>query len=562
MDFSTSPMHTSDLAARACAQCRESKKKCDKKLPKCGRCDRLEWSCLYGEQEKGNGDHDGRSAEGSRNGDTESKLDEIIRRLDRLETGKITPVRTSSSSPQLPLSSGPDVHPTQAGADPYAESKDPGTAPFNCRINASLLRPSYMSFITVMNIMQTIHKEGASGRQIAQKYTSTIHTWMPLLSSEGITQRATSYDDLHGLPEVAILLLSMFLLTQEKSQLVQTGADHHPSYLLCKHLFSTTYAVVEVSWDLLRAGILLALFEHMHAMQERSKMTLGTCMTMLSLLLARKTQGDGHNVSLAERANIWWATAIIDRYINPAPIAPNGRFLISHGDTTVSPIATDSYTGIFPNTAPGYPPNPSIEPPWKYLPIDPTLAGEAKAAQILGEVQELIHHVLEHIEMECLAFTTLQNKIFDVSTGLKIGHYCPFHASSHSGEWTSLTAVLIFHCFSYQKATMLGLQEIVIPAIGLLREAVDLANMRAKVYTEHLDDAGLSPHEVSPSMITSLFLGALGEYLLEQKGELALGLEAQYFCKNLLIRFSGEWGLAREYLSRLAVSSFLIEEIL
>ncbi|KKK14870.1 hypothetical protein ARAM_002834 [Aspergillus rambellii] len=501
----------------------------------------LALDCQYSEQ---NGDSRLHApAESLEREDTSSKLDEILRRLDRIESAcqphekvvTINPSLFQEPAASCPVGSSlPDTDPASSSTGTRSQT------PPNCQINPNFLRPSYLNLITDMNVLQTLENEGIFPRQVTQKYLSTVHTWMPMLSSDDLFRRFADFENLNFSSEFSILILSMYTLIRKKSA---TGTEaESPVYLMCKHLFAVTYSLAGVSWDLLRAGVLLALYEHIHGISEKSKMTIGLCITMLSLLLEKENRGDGTQFPKEEMTRLWWSIAIVDRYINPLPLSPSGRFLIDYADP-LRPLNTTESGTMHSDPSAQAIQYSSIQAPWKSLPTDHTLSGESKAAQLLGQVQQFIHRAEFSLNIGCHEYALFHEKILTVLTCLKTVEYCPFRNDSHRGYWTSLSAVLLFCCFLYQKAVDGGVEDILTILTPCTVEAVQVADERAKNFTEARLNMTLDCHEVTPSMITCLYLGALGESLLVQRGLLDPGV--QYHCKGFLIALSGEWGLAR-----------------
>lgn len=291
---------------RACLPCRESKKKCDKLLPQCSRCQRclsialcipvliigrckLNTSlprfildCIY--------DDPTEVPEST----ARTKLDEVLLRLDKIEARLSSgqQLRTSSATGELRQE-------TAGSSEPVVLSRG--------QINHKHLRPSYLRFSTIMNVVQVFVDEGTSVADVARKYMLTTRTWLPLLSQERLETEVQRFKMLEASPGMAVLFLSMYLLNNRGSVHGDSLLES-PLYLTCKQLFSLSHSLDEASVELVQAGVLISVFEYMQCIADRAILTLGICAAILSSL-------EGKTLSSLEDEVIrtWWAVVITCR---------------------------------------------------------------------------------------------------------------------------------------------------------------------------------------------------------------------------------------------------------
>ena len=110
-------------------------------------------------------------------------------------------------------------------------------------------------------------------------YFDTIHTWMPFISHKrmnlGIPLRNAG-------PDLAMLFLAMKLVTSPPAGTGLPSCD--PLYTSAKAFLALFEANGEVSLLCLQAMVLIALYEHGHAVYPTAWMTVGACVRYAEML--------------------------------------------------------------------------------------------------------------------------------------------------------------------------------------------------------------------------------------------------------------------------------------
>lgn len=175
------------------------------------------------------------------------------------------------------------------------------------QINHKQLRPSYVRFTTIMNVVQVFSDYGTSVADVTEKYTLTTRKWLPVISQERLESEIPRFKMLEASPGIAVLFLAMYLLNTHPSVLGDPLLESK-LYLTCKHLFSLSHSLGEVSEELAQAGVLIAVFEYMQCLPDRAILTLGICAAILTSL-------DGKTPSSFEGdvVRTWWTITITCR---------------------------------------------------------------------------------------------------------------------------------------------------------------------------------------------------------------------------------------------------------
>ena len=158
----------------------------------------------------------------------------------------------------------------------------------------------------------------------ASKYFSSVHTWIPFISKKRFygTHLQPSFQ---AQPDLVLLLLALKLVTTPPHP--RPRNPRTPLYHTVKHFYLDVESSSIFSLLVLQAGILLALYEILHAIYPAAFLSIGTC--------ARYAYSLGINVGsslnvtrvltlveVEERKRVWWAIVILDRYFSCFFLAP------------------------------------------------------------------------------------------------------------------------------------------------------------------------------------------------------------------------------------------------
>jgi hypothetical protein len=151
----------------------------------------------------------------------------------------------------------------------------------------------------------------------ASCYFENIHTWMPFISKKRF-YASHLRTPLQTRPDIVLLLLALKLITTPPPS--RPRNPRTPLYHAVKHFHLDVESSSAVSTPTLQAGILLALYEILHAIYPAAFQSIGAC--------ARYAHALGINVSkslntkrmltlveVEERRRVWWAIVILDRFV-------------------------------------------------------------------------------------------------------------------------------------------------------------------------------------------------------------------------------------------------------
>ncbi|PGH28097.1 hypothetical protein AJ80_00355 [Polytolypa hystricis UAMH7299] len=256
-DPSSSLRMQNQAPLRTCAQCKASKKKCDKTLPSCDRCSRLSLPCIYTE------------AAEIAPADIISKFHTVSNRLERLEAHVFTSTEQGTAVRSSPTSS-PGVMELKAT---------------EWHLSPSLLRPSYLDIIVGSNVFKILEERGMTVRDVGEKFFSTVYNFMPIISKEWFLKRADAAQALDSSGAFLLLVMAIVLILENPTDDSNYSTNSSPVlYQVCKYHYSLFLSLKEPSTELVQAGLCIALYEHSQCISDRAYITIGTCARMASLL--------------------------------------------------------------------------------------------------------------------------------------------------------------------------------------------------------------------------------------------------------------------------------------
>ncbi|KAI1085050.1 hypothetical protein F5B20DRAFT_129248 [Whalleya microplaca] len=386
------PMVVDSQAPRACEKCRASKRKCDKKLPFCDRCKRLNAKCHYTQDPSMNG-LNGHGVQvicyqpHSLTNDGLLQGAEPLNGISASEILALIPASTRPGEPQVDWRTTIDtyfacVHPWYAVVHPVLFEHH------------------------IANLRATANSpESSESRDSISNISSLSNGHM-----ENHSPMHGSISSYQGTPdliskELALLVVAMYLIT--RMRLTDTGE---------RQMFDETYRAVkrmlsmllvgcigdpEPSIELLQCASLIALYEYGHGEAVTSYRTLGHAVTMANFLDIKPCQIDDilrkniNNVSdLEEEQNhsIWWGMFILEQFIHQDEGGRHLPFLLE----------SPSRNTLLPETPPM---SPVLSSAGKNTPTPPrlrhlstsVLVGEEKFGQfqLSAKVSSLLHRALQ-----------------------------------------------------------------------------------------------------------------------------------------------------------------------
>ncbi|KAH8881068.1 hypothetical protein GQ53DRAFT_848507 [Thozetella sp. PMI_491] len=267
---------TQGRAAQACQQCSRLKRKCQRELPECSLCTRLCKPCVY---------PTGRKPYGS---------------------GKVPNV----SSPAAP------------GDRNVASAPFPDTFFLDGELFHSVPRTTLgVAHPTPLHVSQLL---GADVTAICDSYFSSVDTWFPFVSRKRLKQsiEASLPCEASG---IALLLLCMRLVVDIPEE-GHASAAQSSLYKTAKSFVNAIEDEHPTSFHLFQSTILLALYEAGHGIYPAAYLTAGRA-ARLGLLRGVHDRKNATQLfrlpptwtSWEEERRAWWATLILERFINIGP---------------------------------------------------------------------------------------------------------------------------------------------------------------------------------------------------------------------------------------------------
>jgi hypothetical protein len=236
----------------------------------------------------------------------DSKFDEILRRLDRIEVYVARPETT-----EKPIA----VSKSTKASD--NDSVEPGsTSPRVYQFNPALLSPSYMAIILEMNVLRVLETYHMSLEAIGERYYRTIDKWLPIIPEQKLLQVVECQKTMIRAGEFVLCALCMVLVTAPPTYFAGLPHEDSDLYRNCKYHYSLFLSLGEPSIDLIQAGILITLFEHVHSVADRAYLTIGTVARMAYMLeLDQPSPQQANQAQTEERNRAWWAIVLLDGYV-------------------------------------------------------------------------------------------------------------------------------------------------------------------------------------------------------------------------------------------------------
>ncbi|KAH7121582.1 putative fungal-specific transcription factor [Dactylonectria macrodidyma] len=303
------------IARISCIPCRKSKRRCDKKIPSCDLCTKKEVDCSYPLR------HSAAKAQAALLAASNSVRGPDTSSLDSLSfsgngQGSPEPFSTSAES---------DVSAVYFLAPRLFQQS-----------HLELPQPGLSITIDVSSLLGN----ASSVRDIAIKFFTTIHQWLPIISKQAffssllnpIAQRRT---------EQRLLTLCMKLCCTEPGDDPRAGI-----YRIAKEFHHKAETYGPLSTQVLQAGILIAVYELGQSIYPAAYLTVGACARYgLALKIDHASVVSGVDAEsprpwneTEERKRVWWAVLILDRYLS---LSNPSRALSSEDPTFDSYLPVD-----------------------------------------------------------------------------------------------------------------------------------------------------------------------------------------------------------------------------
>ncbi|KAH8692703.1 putative Zn(II)2Cys6 transcription factor [Talaromyces proteolyticus] len=377
MNLSGTLLTSRPFAANVCALCRSQKRKCDKAMPSCSRCQKLGIPCDY-----------------------DFYLTELANSASSL------PMRLSLALGQIWL---PPV--TLEALQPYQDNVQG--------------RRIHVDQFAVQLIMTSLAKSRVPLQDVLSVYFFSLQSWLPVIHEKSFRSRVTQ---LRYAPraDTALLLLCMYVAAQGQGNSPENENAQHEAYYICKYLFSFLQIVQPPSLEMVQCGLLITVFEVGSVLSAAASVSIATCARLgYALGLHVDQQKDFGNISPAwveaeERRRVWLGLFILDRLVMQAATNCRAPHVVGVPDPTFrlpGPDAIwDGPCELMRGEIPGATLATAVEMRVSYF------AREVQASELLGQAQELINihdslellEKLENLETKVLYMTKI---LFDQTPG-------------------------------------------------------------------------------------------------------------------------------------------------
>ncbi|KAI1344858.1 hypothetical protein F5Y15DRAFT_410552 [Xylariaceae sp. FL0016] len=390
----TRPLSLENQAPRACEKCRASKRKCDKKLPFCDRCIRLNAKCHYIQEPMVNNPN----IHGTQVVLFQSALssDILLRGTEPLEG--ITPAQIL----------GLINYDTNRGGPPidwqYAINLF-----FTC-IHSwyAVVHPTlFFQQLSNLNLSATTGSASPADSNLSPYSSGAADQQVPTRKPAPDHQAISEFQA----KEVALLILSMYLTL--RMRLTDAGEQYmfDEAYRSAKRIWSLLTTPYEggpsPSIELVQCGALLALYEYGHGAFESAYRTLNHISPLVRYLGIKpgyladgQMDVDEATMSMEDKQAgcLWWGMFILEQFIHQdestrhLPFifeSPNPRTLLP--DTPPMTPNLSSMNDLDPNLANTPPPSSSTQSIMTGLPIG---AAKLGSFQTSAKVSSILHRAL------------------------------------------------------------------------------------------------------------------------------------------------------------------------
>lgn len=169
----------------------------------------------------------------------------------------------------------------------------------------------------VYRTLLSIVRDEPTMRQVAAGYFATVNTWFTIVDQPTFTDSLEAMF-MRRSAEIALLVMCMLLITRTP-QHTPGGNMQDGLYFSVKAMFALVEARVSLSRDLLRASLLIAMYEHGHSMPQQAYCTLGTCIRMARAFgwyqqsfWSRDPGTAADAAELRVCSTLWWAIVFLD----------------------------------------------------------------------------------------------------------------------------------------------------------------------------------------------------------------------------------------------------------
>jgi hypothetical protein len=157
--------------------------------------------------------------------------------------------------------------------------------PINWALEPGTLKPQYLSLMLWQSVFATLDEHKTTLNDITRTYISRTNRWLPMISLFRYHKEFALFNQVRSSDNFLLLVLAIHLLNSPRTEHPPCDSlAESPWYRKCKYMFSQFVAFREPGVELIQAGMLIAVFEFNHCVENRALTTLGICCRLAYLL--------------------------------------------------------------------------------------------------------------------------------------------------------------------------------------------------------------------------------------------------------------------------------------
>jgi len=264
---------------------------------------RLSSNCTYPDLERSDDPESERDL-------TNSRLDEVFRRLGRIENHVfMTDMNEHGDVVHHGLLSRQiETHGADHSLDGWC-------------VNPSTAKPQFMAFTLRSSLLHALKEHNTTLEEMTRTYFETLAQWLPIISRNKFEKEQLQFRGLTGSTKFMLQASAMHLvITPFNEHPPAASIEESPWYQSCKLHFAQLVALSEPSIELIQAGMLIALFEYLQAIGNRSLTTLGICANLAYVLelddvVAKESSRTSGEMNAEEEEVVltWWGLTRLER---------------------------------------------------------------------------------------------------------------------------------------------------------------------------------------------------------------------------------------------------------
>jgi hypothetical protein len=153
-------------------------------------------------------------------------------------------------------------------------------------------------------------------REVALRYFSSVHLWLPILSERLFYERLPSILS-NPRAEISLLCLSMALISMELPDSENEREEEGKMdglYTLCKSSIAIIEAKGINSMEVIQARLLVSLFEFGHGI-DAAYISLAALARAAAALGLNQMGNSEYSAKDEEGLRVWWGIVMLDRYV-------------------------------------------------------------------------------------------------------------------------------------------------------------------------------------------------------------------------------------------------------